>query len=172
MFRNCRLLGWQDTLYAASGRQLYENCYIEGHVDFIFGNAAALFRNCEIHSLGTGYIAAQSRVTPDGGTGFVFDRCKLTADSDGFKVFLGRPWRPYSRVVYLNCFMGPHIRPEGWDNWRNQANESTAWFAESGSTGPGGSQEKRVAWERHPTRSEWDAVQPEKLLAGEDGWRP
>lgn len=98
-FRKCRFIGWQDTLYAATGRQRYRDCYIEGHVDFIFGNAAALFENCDIHSKGDGYITAQSRTAPDMPTGFVFYKCRLTGDHQTKGSFLGRPWRPYSRVV-------------------------------------------------------------------------
>lgn len=146
VFQHCRFLGWQDTLYAASGRQLYRNCFIEGHVDFIFGNAAAVFENCEIHSRGPGYVTAQSRLRPDGPTGFVFVHCRLTGENTGRGVFLGRPWRPYGRVVFLHCWLGEHILPAGWDNWRNAANEKTAWFGEFDSSGPGATPDKRVPW--------------------------
>jgi len=81
VFRNCRFLGMQDTLYAASGRQYYVDSYIAGHVDFIFGNAAAVFDHCQIHSRGTGYVAAESRTMADGAQGFVFTHCRLTADA-------------------------------------------------------------------------------------------
>ena len=100
-FRHCRFLGWQDTLYAATGRQYYKDCYIEGHVDFIFGNATAVFDNCEIHSRGDGYLTAQSRTSPDLPTGFVFYHSRLTGENQTKGSYLGRPWRPYSRVVYL-----------------------------------------------------------------------
>ncbi len=100
-FRRCRFLGWQDTLYAATGRQYYKDCYIEGHVDFIFGNATAVFDNCEIHSRGDGYLTAQSRTSKDLPTGFVFYHSKLTGENQTKGSYLGRPWRPYSRVVYL-----------------------------------------------------------------------
>lgn len=172
ILRNCRLLGWQDTLFAASGRQFFSNCYIEGHVDFIFGDAAAVFQNCEIHSLAGGFIAAQSRLSPDSPTGFIFDRCRLTAAPDVTGVFLARPWRMYSRVVYLDCWMGAHIHPEGWDNWDNPANEATAWFAEAGSKGPGAQAERRASWARHPDREELVQIRPERLLCGQDEWRP
>jgi len=169
-FRNCRFLGMQDTLYAAWGRQYYRDCYIEGHVDFIFGDAAAVFDRCEIHSRGSGYIAAHSRTTPDEPTGFVFWNSKVTgepgllrtaqtqaagaevpfpAKDSGKGVLLGRPWRDCARTVYVNCWMGDHIRPEGWDNWGTPAREKTAWFAETGSTGPGANPAARVKWARH-----------------------
>jgi pectinesterase len=174
VFRNCRFSGWQDTLYAASGRQYYRDCFIEGHVDFIFGNAAAVFDRCEIHSRGSGYIAAHRRTRPDEPTGFVFRDCRLTgaaAESPG--VFLGRPWRSCARVVFLNCWMGGHIRPEGWDNWNHTpANEKTAWFAELGSTGPGANTVARVAWARALTPAAAGAFAPEVFLRGSDGWNP
>jgi pectinesterase len=150
-FRKCRTLGWQDTLYANGGRQQYEDCYIEGHVDFIFGNATALFENCEIHSKGQGYITAQSRLTDTPSTGYVFRHCRLTGSDTGAGVYLGRPWRPYARVVYIDCWLGPHIRPAGWDNWRNPENEKTAWFAEYHCTGPGADTSARVPWSKQLT---------------------
>jgi pectinesterase len=171
-FRNCRFLGWQDTLYAASGRQYYKDCYIAGHVDFIFGNATVVFDDCEIHSLGAGYLTAHSRTTPEQTTGYVFRRCRLTGENTGNGVFLGRPWRPYSRVVYIDCFMGDHIRPEGWDNWRNAANESTAWYGEFGSSGPGARVGERVGWSRQLTADEAAQFRPEVFLRGADGWSP
>lgn len=170
VFRKCRFTAWQDTLYAAHGRQYYQDCYIEGHVDFIFGNAAAVFSNCEIHSRGAGYITAHSRTLPGGSTGFVFDHCRITGSDTGKGVFLGRPWRPYSRVAFLECFVGDHIRPEGWDNWGDAANEKTAWYGESGSTGPGASAAQRVPWARPLTAG--DAAMLRALLRGNDGWDP
>jgi pectinesterase len=170
-FRNCRFLGWQDTLYAAFGRQYYRDCRIEGHVDFVFGNAAAVFDRCEINSRGSGYIAAHSRTRPDGPTGFVFRDCRLTGAPDAH-VFLGRPWRSCARVVYLNCRMDRHIRPEGWDNWGDPGNEKSAWFAELGSSGPGADAAARAGWAHAITPAEAAAFAPETFLKGSDGWDP
>jgi len=172
VFRNCRFLGMQDTLYAASGRQYYADSYIAGHVDFIFGNAAAVFDRCEIHSRGAGYIAAVSRTMPDSATGFVFNHCRLTADEGVHDVYLGRPWRNYARVVYLDCWMGDHIRPEGWHNWGKEAAEKTAWFAEYASEGPGGSAAARVKWAKQLTEAEAREFRPDVFLRGSDGWTP
>jgi len=163
-FRNCRFLGWQDTLYAATGRQHFKNCYIAGHVDFIFGNATAVFENCEIHSRGDGYITAQSRTATDLPNGFVFSNCRLTGENTSKGVFLGRPWRPYARVVFLNCEMDSHIRPEGWDNWQDPNNEKTAWFGEFGSTGPGARSSSRAPWSRQLTSGEASQFRPEVFL--------
>jgi pectinesterase len=172
VFRNCRFLGMQDTLYAASGRQYYVDSYIAGHVDFIFGNAAAVFDHCEIRSRGPGYVAAESRTMAEGTQGFVFTHCRLTADAGVHDVFLGRPWRNYSRVVYLECWMGDHIRPEGWNNWGKEAAEQTAWFAEYASEGPGGAASGRVKWARQITAAEAREFRPEVFLRGTDAWNP
>ena len=191
-FRNCRFVGWQDTLYAAWGRQYYRDCYIEGHVDFIFGDAAAVFERCQIHSRGSGYIAAVSRTTPDEPTGLIFRQCRLTAEpgllrsnpqtggseapfppkDSGKGVFLGRPWRDFARTVYIDCWMGEHVRPEGWDNWGIPAREKTAWFAESGSSGPGANPSARATWARTMTPATAAAFSPEVFLKGSDGWNP
>ncbi len=136
--RNCALLGNQDTLYAAAegSRQYYDNCYIEGTVDFIFGKSIAVFQSCTIKSLSNAYITAAA--TPGYQShGFVFFDCKLIAAPEATKVYLGRPWRPNSHTVFIRSEMGNHILPAGWDNWGNPANEKTAYYAEYKSTGPG-----------------------------------
>ncbi len=159
-------------MYAASGRQFYKDCFIEGHVDFIFGNAAAVFENSEIRSRDRGYVTAQSRTEPDASTGFVFYHCKLTDEDHRNSVFLGRPWRPYARVVYLDCWLGDHIKPEGWNNWGKTENQKTAWFGEYDSTGPGANEAQRVPWAHALSRSEAAAFLPETFLKGEDNWHP
>lgn len=172
VFRHCRFIGYQDTLYAATGRQYYYDCYIEGAVDFIFGNARAVFDHCVIRSNGPGYITAESRREPDGSGGYVFYRCRLTGQNTGKGVFLGRPWRSYSRVVYIDCWMGNQIRPSGWNNWNSVAKEKTAWYAEYGSTGPGANPEARVKWARKLTRHEAQHFRPQRFLRGKDDWNP
>ncbi len=153
-FENCRFLGWQDTLFVNGSRHYFKNCYIEGHVDFIFGTASAVFEDCTIHSKGQGYVTAHYRLSNEENTGFVFLRCRLTGKDTGNGVYLGRPWRPYARVVFLDCWLGSHIRPEGWDNWRDPAREKTAWFGEYRSKGPGANPKARVAWSRQLTAAE------------------
>ncbi len=133
VFRHCRFLGFQDTLYTfgTDSKQYYEDCYIEGTVDFIFGSSTAYFFKCEIHSLGKGCLTAAS--TPQGNHfGYVFDQCRLTAEKDVSGVGLGRPWRPYAQTVFINCLMGEHISKTAWDNWGNPANEQTAFYGEVG----------------------------------------
>ena len=172
VFRNCRFLGWQDTLYAKGGRQYYKDCYIEGHVDFIFGAATAVFENCHIHSKGPGYITAQMRFGEAEPTGFVFRQGRLTGSNTSKGVFLGRPWRPFARVVFLKTEMQAHVLPAGWDNWRDPEREKTAWFGEYKSHGKGANPKARVKWSRQLARAEAKEFLPENFLKGPDGWRP
>lgn len=155
IFVNCRFLGNQDTIYAGgeTSRQLFVNCYIEGTTDFIFGPATAVFQNCEIHSKSNSFITAAS-TTQGKKFGFVFIDCKLTADSGITKVHLGRPWRGWSKVVFLRCTLGKHILPEGWDNWSNPANEQTAYYAEYKNSGAGAGVSNRVKWSHQLTDKE------------------
>ena len=171
IFKNCKFLGWQDTLYAKGGRQYFENCYIEGAVDFIFGQAAAVFENCTIHSKADGFIAAPMRFAADEASGFVFDNCKLTGENIEKGVFLARPWRDYGRTVFLNTKMDAHIRSEGWNNWL-PTREKTAYFAEYNSSGAGAKTNERVKWSRQLTKDETKVFQTENFLKGADGWNP
>ncbi|MBK7704704.1 MAG: pectate lyase [Acidobacteria bacterium] len=172
VFKNCRFLGWQDTLYAKNGRQYFENCYIEGNVDFIFGQAAAVFENSEIRSKGDGFIAAPMRFSADESSGFVFNRSKLTSNNGVKSVFLAHPWRAFGRAVFIDTEMGSHIRPEGWNNWGNPDNEKTAYFAEIRSSGPGATPEKRAAWARKLGVSDEKQFSTATFLGGRDGWNP
>ena len=164
-FENCRILGNQDTIYTGTPgtRCYFHNCYIDGTTDFIFGPSTAWFENCELHSKADSYITAAS--TPKGQTyGYVFNHCKLTADPDVTKVYLGRPWRPYAHTLFMNCEMGSHIRPIGWDNWRNKENEKTVRYEEYNNTGAGASTKQRAAWTRQLTKKEAAQITKEKVL--------
>ena len=172
IFNNCRFLGWQDTLYAKAGRQYFANCYIEGSKDFICGAAAAVFENCTLHSKRDGYIAAPMRFSAADPGGFVFIRCKLTGTKTGDGSFLGRPWGPYGRAVYLETEMGPHIRGEGWDNWGKAPNEKTAHFAEYNSRGPGANLAARVKWVQPLQADQARQFEAENFLQGDDRWNP
>ena len=170
LVQNCRLLGNQDTVYTGVGgtRVAFYNCYIEGTTDFIFGPSIAWFQNCEIHSKANSYITAAS--TPAGQKyGYVFYKCRLTADKDVDKVYLGRPWRPFAATIFMDCELGKHIRPEGWHNWNNAKNEETARYAEYGNKGEGASTKNRVKWSKQLTKKE--AAKVTLLDAfGEDCW--
>jgi len=169
-FRNCRFLGWQDTLFINRGRQYFKDCYIEGHVDFIFGGSTAFFENCHIHCLKKGYITAAS--TPSHQLyGFIFKNCRITGEPDT-KTYLGRPWRSYSMTVFLDTEMSGVVRREGWNNWRDPAREETVRYAEYGSSGPGANSQERVEWARRLTEAEADDLNLKNVLQGEDGWDP
>lgn len=171
VFKNCRFLGWQDTLYAKNGRQYYKDSYIEGHVDFIFGQAAAVFENCEIHSKGDGYLTAPMRFAADEPSGFVFIKSKLTSENTSKGIYLGRPWRDFGRTVFIETRMDAQIRPEGWHHWLPER-ENTAYLAEYKSTGPGANDTARVKWSHQLTGSEAKAFSSEIFLKGKDGWDP
>lgn len=170
-FKNCRFLGFQDTLYTYSkeSRQYYEDCYIEGTVDFIFGWSTAVFNRCLIHSKRDGYVTAPS--TDQGKKyGYVFYDCKLTAEPEATKVYLSRPWRPYAQAVFIRCEMGKHILPEGWNNWGKKENEKTAFYAEYDSRGEGANSKARAAFSRQLKNLKGYKIKT--VLAGEDGWNP
>lgn len=171
VFRNCRFLGWQDTIFINRGRQYFENCYIAGHVDFIFGAATAFFERCHIHCLRDGYITAAS--TPDNRPyGFVFSHCKITGETPSVKTYLGRPWRDFSSVMFLNTEMSEVVRPVGWNNWNLPEREKTSRYAEFNSAGPGGNMQQRVPWARRLTKAEAEVITLEKVLGGSDKWNP
>jgi len=147
--KNCILLGNQDTLYVAreGTKQYFQDCHIEGTVDFIFGKSTAVFQSCTLKSLSNSYLTAAA-TPPYQAFGFVFFDCKLIADSTAQKVYLGRPWRPHAKTVFIRTAMGKHIAPAGWDNWGNSENEKTVIYAEYQSTGEGAKPEQRVAWSK------------------------
>lgn len=171
IFRNCRFLGHQDTLYTfgTPSRQYYENCYIEGTVDFIFGKSTAVFNRCHIHSVNNGYLTAPAteQSVP---YGYVFYDCKMTAADGVDNVYLSRPWRPYAHAVFIRCDLGGHIRPEGWHNWGRTSNESTVTYAEFQNTGEGANPAARVPYSTQLTDIEHYDMN--RVLAGQDGWTP
>lgn len=170
-FRNCRFLGWQYTILLNRGRQFFEDCYVAGHVDFIFGGATSWFERCHIHCLRDGYITAAS--TPDTQPyGFVFSHCSITGESPEVKTYLGRPWRPFASVTFLDTAMSAVVRPEGWHNWNQPDREKTARYAEYGSSGPGAEQRARVSWARRMSGAEARSTTLETVLGGADGWNP
>jgi pectinesterase len=197
--KNCRLLGCQDTLFTAplppkplSGnrfggpgednprknlRQYFENCYIRGDVDFIFGSATAVFNKCELFSNNrnksvNGFITAAS--TPEESQfGYVFLDCKLSSDAAEATVFLGRPWRGFAKTVFINCNMGKHIIPEGWNDWgKTYEVQNQVLYAEYNSKGPGALMDKRISWAKQLTDIEAEKYSLVRILSGEDCWMP
>ncbi|GAT63669.1 pectinesterase family protein [Paludibacter jiangxiensis] len=169
-FFNCRFLGFQDTLYphGEKSRQYYKNCYIEGTVDYVFGFSTVLFDNCTLFCKKAGYVTAAS--TPkENAYGFVFRNCKITGSAPEGAFALGRPWRPYAKVVYLECEMDNVIAPAGWNNWGNAENEKTAYYAEYKSRGAGVNVSQRMAWSHHLTEEETRQYTTANILGD---WNP
>lgn len=169
-FRRCRFLGWQDTILLNRGRHYFEDCYIAGHVDFIFGAATVWFERCHIHCLKNGYITAASTYDYQP-FGFVFSHCRIDGEPD-VRTYLGRPWRDYSNVIYLRTEMSEVVRPEGWQNWNLPAREKTARYSEYQSTGAGANPPARVPWSRQLTKDQAKGITIERVLSGVDGWNP
>ncbi len=199
---HCRLIGSQDTLFTAPlplkeaqpggftgpgehlprtmGRQLYEHCYIQGDVDFIFGGAICYFEDCEIFSAKPeqlppespegariyGYLTAAS--TPqEQHYGYVFHNCQLRSDCPAASVYLGRPWREYARTVYLECFMDAHIHPAGWQDWNKT--HGHFYYGEYACYGPGSMADRRADFSCRLTDEEAAGYGREQVLAG---WEP
>jgi len=171
IFKNCRFLGFQDTIYphGEKSRQYYKNCYIEGTTDFIFGSSTAVFEDCEIFSKEGGhYIIAAS--TPAGSSfGIVFVNCRLTGSAQANTVYLGRPWRPFAKTVFIKCDLGPHIKTEGWHNWSKPEAEQTAFYAEYQSSGPGAKDGSRASWSYQLTAKDIERYTLSNIL---NGWIP
>ena len=141
VFINCRFIGHQDTIYTGMPhtRLYFEQCYICGTTDFIFGAST-------IESLSNSYITASS--TPaDQPFGYIFNHCHLIASDGVDKVYLGRPWRDYGYTLFMHCDMGRHIRPEGWHHWQKNR-EKTARYMEYDNRGEGADTQHRVSWSR------------------------
>lgn len=171
-FRNCRFLGFQDTLYThgTESRQYYNHCYIEGTVDFIFGSSTAVFDSCVIYGKRAGFFTAAS--TPENKKfGYVFRRCALSGDASPGSYYLGRPWRPYAKTVYIECQMDELVVADGWDNWGNTANEKTAYYAEYKSSGKGRAPEKRVPWSHQLTEEEVKAYNLKNIFGDWDPFK-
>ena len=169
---NCRLLGHQDTVYTgvAGTRIYFKDCYIEGTTDFIFGPSTAWFEGCTIHSRANSYVTAAS--TPqDVPYGYVFNNCRLTANDNINKVYLGRPWRDYGYTLFMNCELGRHICPEGWHNWQ-KGRENTARYMEYNNRGEGAATSQRAAWSRQLSKKEAAQITPAAVFSIKDQWNP
>lgn len=197
-FRRCVFEGRQDTLFLgplppspripgsfkgptefaprAYYRSYFEECTLEGDIDFIFGSACAFFWDCTINSLALedgaeSYVCAPS--TPDNQAyGFVFQECRFGGSAGQASVYLARPWREFAQAVFLNCWMGNHIKPEGFHDWDNEENRKTATFAEYHSEGPGAHRGKRAEWVRELDQETAASYSRRRVLAGDDSWAP
>lgn len=169
-FFNCNILGNQDTIYTGreQTRNYFENCYIEGTTDYIFGPSTAWFEACQLHCKRDSYITAAS--TPEYVKfGYIFNNCKITASDKVKKMYLGRPWRQYGMTLFMHCDMGSFMRPEGWHNWGKAENEQTARYYEFENTGEGAAIDKRVAWSKQLTKKEAKEYTLENVMGD---WNP
>lgn len=147
VFKNCRFLGNQDTIFASGeySRQYFYDCYVEGTTDFIFGASTAVFERCSIKEKSNSYTTA-ANTTPGKKYGFVFIDCNITADSSVTKCWLGRPWRAHAKTVFIRCALPKQLAAEGWNNWSNPENEKTTFYAEYKNTGEGVNTAGRASW--------------------------
>lgn len=156
-FYSCSFEAYQDTLYTHILRQFYQECDIYGTVDFIFGNAAVVFQDCNIYPRQplkgqSNTITAQGRTDPNQNTGTSIQNATITPAADlassNFTVqtYLGRPWKLYSTAVFMQSYMGGFINPAGWLEWNGNFALNTSYYAEFGNTGPGSNTSERVSW--------------------------
>ncbi|MBT2619953.1 pectinesterase family protein [Chryseobacterium sp. ISL-6] len=182
-FENCKFLGFQDTLYlkgmqdvpaGAKGkisRNYFKNCYIEGTTDYIFGAGTAVFENCTIYSKESASYVTAASTPQENAYGFVFINCKITGHAVEHSVYLGRPWRPFAKTVYIDCTIDSTIKPEGWHNWNKPEAEKTTFYAEYNSKGNGANASKRVSWSHQLTKAERKNYTRDYVLKGKDNWR-
>jgi PelA/Pel-15E family pectate lyase len=169
--RNSRLLGWQDTLLVNRGRHYFEDTFIAGHVDFVFGAGTSFFFRCHLHAWRDGYLTAAS--TPaDQPFGLVFVDSIITGEPE-VKTFLGRPWRDFAATVFVRTVMGAAVVAEGWNNWSQPERERTARYAEFGSSGPGAlALDRRATWAKKLDAAGAGRFTVAAVLSGPDKWNP
>ncbi|MCL7023271.1 hypothetical protein MKW94_006601 [Papaver nudicaule] len=178
---HCNINGYQDTLYAHSYRQFYTNCNISGTVDFIFGNAAVVFQECNILArlpMDRQFIAltASGRDSPDQNTGISIQNCSILASeellgsSTTVKSYLGRPWKIYSRTVFMESYIDDLIHPLGWREWAGDLGLDTLYYGEYDNTGPGSGTDNRVTWQGYKVMDYDDALNftVSELITGDE----
>ncbi|XP_028794899.1 pectinesterase-like [Neltuma alba] len=183
-FYSCSFEGYQDTLYTHSMRQFYRECDIYGTVDFIFGNGAVVLQNCNLYprlpmSGQFNAITAQGRTDPNQNTGTSIQNATIKAADDlapsvgSVKTYLGRPWKEYSRTVFMESWMDSLINPAGWREWNGDFALSTLYYAEYNNSGPGANTSNRVTWPGYHVINATDAANftVSNFLTG-DAWLP
>ncbi|KAL3328773.1 hypothetical protein AABB24_036074, partial [Solanum stoloniferum] len=183
-FYSCSFEAYQDTLYVHSLRQFYRECDIYGTVDFIFGNAAALFQNCNLYPRlpmvnQFNAITAQGRTDINQNTGISIQNCTIRPADDlalsnsTTKTYLGRPWKEYSRTIYMQSYLDGFIHPTGWHDWSGDFALNTSYYAEFNNTGAGSNTTGRVTWPAIQILNATDAANftLSNFLVGDD-WLP
>ncbi|OIW00469.1 hypothetical protein TanjilG_05819 [Lupinus angustifolius] len=190
IIENCEFLGNQDTLYAHSLRQFYKSCHIEGNVDFIFGNSASVFQDCQIlvrprqvkpEKGENNAVTAHGRTDPAQATGFVFQNCLINGTEEYMalyhskptvhKNFLGRPWKMYSRTVFLQCQLEVLVTPQGWMPWDGDFALKTLYYGEFENSGPGSDLSQRVPWSSKIPAEHVLTYSAQNFIQGDD-WIP
>ncbi|RLM92381.1 hypothetical protein C2845_PM08G11120 [Panicum miliaceum] len=169
-FYRCGFVGVQDTLSDMDGRHYYEGCYIEGAMDFIFGNGQSIFQGCDIRTAPTpvspGFITAQDRQSEADTNGIVFKGCTVRGDTPAY---LGRAWRRYARVIFYRTDMSGVVVGQGWDAWNYKGREDTLTMVEAGCTGQGSNRTGRVPWTKALSDGELAKFVDLSYISG-DGW--
>ncbi|QJR82890.1 pectin esterase [Alteromonas pelagimontana] len=170
-FTNVTIRGYQDTLYVVGEghRSYFENCRIEGSVDFIFGEGTAYFEQCDVVSLMDNTYVTAASTPKEQPFGFVFNRSKFIAPDKVKGVYLGRPWRQFARTVIVNSELGSHVHPAGWNNWGDATKEKTAFYAEMNNSGPGAKLDNRVSWSHQLAAEDAEKYSLSNVLRG---WQP
>ncbi|XP_059640649.1 probable pectinesterase/pectinesterase inhibitor 51 [Cornus florida] len=190
IIENCEFIGNQDTLYAHSLRQFYKSCRIHGNVDFIFGNSASIFQDCLIlvrprqvnpEKGEKNAVTAHGRTDPAQSTGFVFQNCMLNGTEEYMALYrsnpkvhltyLGRPWKEYSRTVFIHCNLEALITPEGWLPWDGEFALNTLYYGEFENSGPGADLSKRVTWSSKIPAEHVYSYSAQNFIQG-DQWIP
>ncbi|KAL2609385.1 hypothetical protein R1flu_027958 [Riccia fluitans] len=167
-FYGCGFLGAQDTLYDHNGRHYYEECYIEGSIDFIYGDGQSLYKSCQLNVIpaSTGSLTAQKRMSSSENTGFSFVDCSVTGSG---RVYLGRAWGSSSRVVFISTWLADIIIPQGWQDWNDPARQQSVYYGEYNCFGPGSNTDGRVPWSKKLSLSEAEPFMTKSFIDG-DSW--
>lgn len=183
------LLGHQDTLYAHAMRQFYTRCRVSGTVDFVFGNSATVLHDSVLLVLPrqlrpekgeNDAVTAQGRTDPAQPTGIVLRGCVVNGSEeylalyrqkpDVHRVYLGRPWKEYSRTVFVGCTLAEIVQPKGWMAWSGDFALKTLYYGEYDSAGRGDASQ-RVAWSSQVPKDHVDVYSVASFIQG-DKWIP
>ncbi|CAO2830541.1 unnamed protein product [Amaranthus hypochondriacus] len=166
-FIGCKFMGTQDTLYDHIGRHYFKECYIQGSVDFVFGNGRSLYDSCYLHAVSNNYgaVTAQKRESFLEETGFSFFHCKVSGSG---ALYLGRAWGSFSRVVFAYTYMDKIIAPGGWYDWGDKNRDMTVFYGQYKCTGPGAEFGGRVSWAKELTKEEAQPFISTDFIDGDD----